>query len=87
MFLNYPVLSLNPDVFLSNIKLDDKKALILCLSIGFIIRLINELLAYPSPVGFDTIHYAVRMQDGVILAHWSRFFTSSWVFYALTVPV
>ena len=85
--MNFPVLSLNPSVFLSNLKLDHKKALVLCLGIGFFVRLVPELLAYPYPIGFDSIHYAVRMQDRVILEHWSRFFTSSWLFYFVSVPL
>jgi hypothetical protein len=73
--------------FLRRIKLTDRKALIACLSIGFFIRLVPELLAFPLPIGFDTIHYAVAMKSGVIWSHWSTFFTSSWLLYALIVPL
>jgi hypothetical protein len=73
--------------FLSNVNLTDRKALIACLSIGFLIRLVPELLAFPLPIGFDTIHYAAAMKNGVILAHWSKFFTSSWLLYAITIPL
>ena len=59
----------------------------MCLGIGFFIRLIPEIFAFPHPIGFDTIHYAVRMQDGLIWAHWSSFFTSSWLLYSLIVPL
>jgi len=72
---------------LSSVKLTDRKALIACLSIGFFVRLVPELLAFPLPIGFDTIHYAVAMKSGVIWAHWSTFFTSSWLLYALIVPL
>jgi hypothetical protein len=73
--------------FFSGINLTDRKALLACLSIGFLVRLIPELLAFPLPIGFDTIHYAVAMDKGVILAHWSDFFTSSWLLYAFIVPL
>lgn len=73
--------------FLSSVTLTDRKALIACLSIGFFVRLVPELLAFPLPVGFDTIHYAVAMKSGVIWANWSTLFTSSWLLYALIVPL
>jgi hypothetical protein len=72
---------------LSSTKLTDRKALVACLSLGLIIRLIPELLAFPLPIGFDTVYYAVAMKSGVILPHWSSFFTSSWLLYALIVPL
>jgi hypothetical protein len=72
---------------LSSAKLTDRKALVACLSLGFFIRLIPELLAFPFPIGFDTIHYAVVMESGVIWSHWSAFFTSSWLLYAFIVPL
>jgi len=55
--------------------------------IGFLVRLVPELLAFPFPIGFDTVYYAVVMKSGVILPHWSAFFTSSWLLSALTVPL
>jgi hypothetical protein len=74
------------DLF-SGAKLTDRKALVACLSLGFFVRLIPELLAFPLPIGFDTVYYAVVMKSGVILPHWSSFFTSSWLLYALIVPL
>jgi len=73
--------------FLSNVKLTDRKVLVACLSLGFFIRLIPELLAFPLPIGFDTIDYAFIMKSGVIWNHWSSVFTSSWLLYALIVPL
>jgi hypothetical protein len=61
--------------------------LIACLSIGFFIRLVPELLAFPLPIGFDTIYYANVMKNGVILPHWSEFFASSWLLNAFIVPL
>lgn len=73
--------------FLSGVNLTNRKALIVCLSIGFLVRLIPELLAFSLPLGFDTIHYAAVMENGVVIAHWSKFFTSSWLLYAFIVPL
>jgi hypothetical protein len=73
--------------FFSDVKLTDHKALVACLSLGFFVRLIPELLAFPLPIGFDTVYYAFVMKSGVILPHWSSFFTSTWLLYALIVPL
>jgi hypothetical protein len=73
--------------FLEGVNLTDHKALLACLSIGFFVRLVPELLVFPLPIGFDTIHYAATMENGVVLAHWSNFFTSSWLLYALIIPL
>jgi hypothetical protein len=78
---------LNFPHFLSGVNLTDRKALLACLSIGFLIRLVPELLAFPLPIGFDTIYYAVAMKSSVVWAHWSNFFTSSWLLYAFIVPL
>ena len=48
-----------------------KIGLIVCFLLGFLIRLIPEVLSFPHPIGFDTIDYAARIQKGVILYHWS----------------
>lgn len=63
------------------------KGLFLSAFAGFLIRLIPELLAFPHPIGFDTIYYAAVIKSGVIWPHWSSFFTSTWLFNALTVPL
>jgi hypothetical protein len=73
--------------FLSSVKLTDRRALAACLSLGFFVRLIPELLAFPLPIGFDTVYYAFVMKSGVILPHWSALFSSSWLLYALIVPL
>lgn len=86
-FLEKPRLKLEFTRFLGNTKLTDSKALVACLSLGFFIRLIPELLAFPLPIGFDTIDYAIVMKSGVIWPHWSAFFTSSWLLYALIAPL
>lgn len=68
-------------------NLTDRRMLFACLSLGFFIRLIPELLAFSSPIGFDTIYYAYMMKSGVIWSNWSAFFPSSWLLYALIVPL
>lgn len=60
-------------------------SLLTCFLAGLIIRFIPELLAFPHPVGFDTIYYAAVMKSGVVWSHWSSFFTSSWLFPAFSV--
>jgi hypothetical protein len=72
---------------INKIGQSEYKALALCLTIGFAIRLIPELLAYPNPIGFDTIGYALIMKNGVIISDWSQFFASTWLLYAIIVPL
>ena len=55
--------------------------------LGFVVRLIPEVLSYPHPIGFDTIFYAWRIKSGVVLYHWSQLFSSWWLFFALLIPV
>ena len=55
--------------------------------LGFVVRLIPEVLSYPHPIGFDTIFYAWRIESGVVLYHWSQLFSSWWLFFALLIPV
>jgi len=50
------VTSLNSTLFLSFL-------------LGFIIRLAPELLSYPNLIGFDTIYYAARINEGIIWYH------------------
>lgn len=68
-------------------KLTDNKALLACLSIGFLVRMVPELLAYSTPIGFDTISYAVVMKSGIIFPNWGTFFTSTWLLNAFIVPL
>ena len=49
--------------------------------------MVPELLAFPHPIGFDTIYYAAVMKDGVVWPHWTTFFTSSWLFPAISVSL
>lgn len=67
--------------------LTESKSLPACFLLGFLVRLIPEVLAYPHPVGFDTVDYAFVMENGVVWPHWSTFFTSSWLFHAVSVSL
>src|SRR5512139_2747339 len=79
-------LRFNPVRFLGGLRWTDGRLLLACLGVGFLVRLVPELLAWPLPIGFDTVGYAVVMKSGVVWAHWSTVFTSSWLLYALIVP-
>jgi len=61
------------------------KALSLAFFVGFVIRLVPEVLSYPHPIGFDTVYYATVMKSGVVWPHWGSFFGSSWLLLALIV--
>jgi len=63
-----------------------RRALVLSFALGFIVRLIPEVLAYPYPIGYDTVHYVARVKGGVVWGHWTSVF-STWLLYALTVPI
>jgi len=47
-------------------NLSDRKAFVSSFFLGFVIRLIPELLSYPNPIGFDTVYYAARIKSGVV---------------------
>jgi len=61
--------------------------LLFSFTLGFMIRLIPEVLSFPYPIGFDTVYYAARIEEGVIWYHWSSFFASTWLIYAILVPL
>jgi hypothetical protein len=85
-------LSLHPRLSIDSVvtrfsELSGVKALGLVFFAGFLVRLVPELLAGASPIGFDTVYYAAVMRSGVVWANWSSFFTSTWLLNALTVPL
>jgi len=67
-------------------NLSYSKGFILAFAIGFVVRLIPELLSYPYPIGWDTIYYAARINDGVVWNHWSEVF-STWLIYGILVSL
>ena len=73
--------------FFNIITLTDGRMLLACLSIGFFVRLVPELLAFSTPIGFDTIYYAYVMKSGVVVSHWGSLFSSSWLLKAVIVSL
>jgi hypothetical protein len=69
------------------LKFSRTQALMGLFILGFIVRLIPEILAYPYPISWDMIHYAYFMRTGIVWEHWSSFFTSSWLLYAFIFPI
>lgn len=69
------------------VRLTPARALFLCFLTGFLVRLVPEILALPYPIGWDTVDYAVAMKSGVVWPHWSSFFSTTWLFSALVVPL
>lgn len=63
------------------------KAVMTCFLAGFLIRLFPEILAFPNPIGFDTVYYAYALKNGMILTDWTSIFTSSWLLYLVVVPI
>jgi hypothetical protein len=70
----------------SSFNVSGAKGLGLAFLVGFVIRLIPELLSYPYPIGFDTVYYAWRISSGVVWYNWSEVF-STWLLYGILVPV
>ena len=68
-------------------SLSGVRVILVCFALGFVVRLVPEILAFPNPVGFDTVYYALIMKNGVIWNGGASFFTSSWLLYAFIVPV
>jgi len=61
--------------------------LLISFALGFTLRLIPEILAFPFPIGFDTLYYAARIRSGVIWPCWTSFFTFKWLFCAISIPL
>jgi hypothetical protein len=67
-------------------EVTNRRALLLSFALGFIVRLIPEVLAFPHPIGYDTVVYAGIVQRGVIWSHWTSVF-STWLLYAFWIPI
>ncbi|MFA5364136.1 MAG: hypothetical protein WC325_03030 [Candidatus Bathyarchaeia archaeon] len=63
-----------------------KKGILLAFILGFAIRPIPEILSFPYPIGWDTIYYASRIQDGTVLSYWGNIF-STWLIYGILVTL
>ena len=69
------------------LKISATRALMFSFMLGFILRLIPEVLAFPYPISWDMIHYAYSMRVGMVLGHWSSFFVGKWLLFAFLIPV
>ena len=67
-------------------ELTSRRALVLSFALGFFVRLIPEVLAYPYPIGYDTVVYAWIVKRGVIWSHWTSVF-SNWLLYAVWISL
>lgn len=67
-------------------NVSDRKAVLLCFTLGLVVRLVPEILSYPYPIGFDTIYYAAMIKRGLVWQHWTSIF-SMWLFDAILVPI
>jgi hypothetical protein len=54
--------------------------------VGFVVRLVPEVLLSRYPVGFDPVWYAWRIRSGVVWGDWSQVF-STWLLYGFLVPL
>ncbi len=63
-----------------------RKGFLIAFVVGFAVRLIPEILSYPYPIGWDPIYYAARINDGIVLNHWSNIF-STWMIYGILVSL
>jgi hypothetical protein len=71
-------------IFMAN--LSPRRGFLLSFALGFVIRLIPELLSFPYPIGFDMIYYAAMIKRGVIWQGWMSVF-SMWLFNAVVIPI
>ncbi len=67
-------------------NLSDRKGLLLSFALGFVVRLIPEILSYPYPIGFDTIHYAAVIERGIVWQDATSVF-SMWLFNAILIAL
>jgi hypothetical protein len=67
-------------------EVSDRKGILLSFILGFIIRLVPEILSYPYPVGFDTVYYAARIKSGVVWNSSTSVF-SMWLYEGILISI
>ncbi len=67
-------------------NLSYKQAILIAFAVGFLVRLVPELLSFPNPIGWDTIYYASRMHSGVVFTVGSDL-VNSWVIYGILASI
>ena len=60
------------------------RGLALAFLVGFVIRLVHELLSFPYPIGWDTIYYASRTHSGIVFTVESDL-VNSWFVYGILI--
>ena len=68
-------------------NLSHRDGLLLSFSLGFLIRLLPELVAHFDFIGFDTVEYASAIKEGTVWHHWSEIFSKTWLLYAIVIPL
>jgi hypothetical protein len=71
----------------SRFNVSGLRALALAFFVGFVVRLVPELVSYPYPIGFDTVYYAWVLKSGVVWYNWSQVFSTTWLLYGIFVPI
>jgi len=67
-------------------KISFRRGFLFAFVLGFMVRLIPEVLSFSYPIGFDTVYYAARMKSGIVWRHWSSLFFT-WLVYAILVSM
>jgi hypothetical protein len=63
-----------------------RQGILLAFVVGFVVRLVPELLSFPYPIGWDTIYYASRISSGVVFTVGSDL-VNSWLVYGILVSL
>lgn len=66
--------------------LNYRHGLLLVFIIGFVVRLIPELVSFPNPIGWDTIYYASRINSETVFTVGSDL-VNLWLVYRILVSV
>ncbi|MFW6110597.1 MAG: hypothetical protein ACOC6H_01015 [Thermoproteota archaeon] len=64
--------------------MNGNRGLAVAFLVGFVVRLVPELVSFPFHIGWDTIFYAYRVSEGVVWGYWDSFF-STWLPYGVMV--
>jgi len=66
--------------------LSDRKGFLFSFVLGFVVRLIPEVLSYPYPIGFDTVYYGAMIERGIVWQDWTSIF-STWLLDSILIPI
>jgi hypothetical protein len=68
------------------VKSSGRRGFLLSFVLGFVVRMVPEILSYPYPIGFDTIHYAAMIKRGIVWQGWTSVF-SMWLLDAVLISI